>query len=153
MTDINLDPHLHTRIRRFCEIGDTFAAEGKYPQAIEAYQYAWNLLPAPKTRWEAATWLLAAIGDGFCTATTPVPAPNSARYCPVRARPPTPSSACASARPCLSWAMQLPPPKNCNWPANWRAMASLPTKIPNTLPRSTKETPCAKSSSTPKPPA
>ena len=65
MTDINLDPHLHTRIRRFCEIGDTFAAEGKYPQAIEAYQYAWNLLPAPKTRWEAATWLLAAIGDAW----------------------------------------------------------------------------------------
>ena len=65
MTDIALDPHLHTRINRFCEIGDTFAAQGEYPQAIEAYQYAWNLLPEPKTRWEAATWILAAIGDAW----------------------------------------------------------------------------------------
>ena len=65
MTDITLDPHLHTRINRFCEIGDTLAAQGEYPQAIEAYQYAWNLLPEPKTRWEAATWILAAVGDAW----------------------------------------------------------------------------------------
>jgi len=65
MTNIALDPHLHIRINRFCEIGDTFAAQGEYPQAIEAYQYAWNLLPEPKTRWEAATWILAAVGDAW----------------------------------------------------------------------------------------
>ena len=65
MTDITLDPYLHTRINRFCEIGDTFAAQGEYPQAIEAYQYAWNLLPEPKIRWEAAIWILAAIGDAW----------------------------------------------------------------------------------------
>ena len=52
-----LDPHLHTRINRFCEIGDTLAAEGKYNDAVAAYQYAWNLLPAPKENWEAATWI------------------------------------------------------------------------------------------------
>ena len=40
-----LDPHLHTRINRFCEIGDTLAAEGKYNDAVAAYQYAWNLPP------------------------------------------------------------------------------------------------------------
>lgn len=65
MTDIMLDPKLHARISRFCEIGDTFAAQGGYQQAIEAYQYAWNLLPEPKTRWEAATWLLSSIGDAW----------------------------------------------------------------------------------------
>ena len=65
MTNIALDPHLHIRINRFCEIGDTFAAQGEYPQAIEAYQYAWNRRPEPKTRWEAATWILAAVGDAW----------------------------------------------------------------------------------------
>ena len=58
-----LDSHLHIRISRFCEIGDTFAAQGEYPQAIEAYQYAWNLLPDPKENWKAATWIQVAIGD------------------------------------------------------------------------------------------
>lgn len=63
MTHTELDPHLHTRINRFCEIGDTLAEDGKYSDAVAAYQYAWNLLPDPKEDWEAATWILVAIGD------------------------------------------------------------------------------------------
>lgn len=63
MTHTELDPHLHTRINRFCEIGDTLAEEGKYSYAVASYQYAWNLLPDPKENWEAATWILVAIGD------------------------------------------------------------------------------------------
>ena len=63
MTPIELDPHLYTRINRFCEIGDTLAEEGKYNDAIASYQYAWDLLPDPKEQWEAATWILVAIGD------------------------------------------------------------------------------------------
>ena len=63
MTPIELDPHLYTRINRFCEIGDTLAEEGKYSDAVASYQYAWNLLPDPKENWEAATWILVAIGD------------------------------------------------------------------------------------------
>jgi hypothetical protein len=50
-----LDSHLHTRISRFCEIGDTLAEDGKYSDAVVSYQYAWNLLPDPKENWEAAT--------------------------------------------------------------------------------------------------
>ena len=38
MTPIELDPHLYTRINRFCEIGDTLAEEGKYNDAIASYQ-------------------------------------------------------------------------------------------------------------------
>ena len=52
-----LDSHLHTRISRFCEIGDTLAEDGKYSDAVVSYQYAWNLLPDPKENWEAATWI------------------------------------------------------------------------------------------------
>ena len=63
MTHTELDPHLHTRINRFCEIGDTLAAEGKYSDAVASYQYAWNLLPDPKENSEAATWIQTAIGD------------------------------------------------------------------------------------------
>ena len=63
MTPIELDPHLYTRINRVCEIGDTLAEEGKYNDAIASYQYAWDLLPDPKEQWEAATWILVAIGD------------------------------------------------------------------------------------------
>ena len=63
MTHTELDSHLHTRINRFCEIGDTLAEEGKYSDAVASYQYAWNLLPDPKEDWAAATWILVAIGD------------------------------------------------------------------------------------------
>jgi hypothetical protein len=52
-----LAPHLHTRINRFCEIGDALAEDGKYSDAVVSYQYAWNLLPDPKENWEAATWI------------------------------------------------------------------------------------------------
>ena len=57
MTHTELDPHLHTRINRFCEIGDALAEDGKYSDAVVSYQYAWNLLPDPKEHWEAATWI------------------------------------------------------------------------------------------------
>jgi hypothetical protein len=30
---------------------------------LKKYQAAWDLLPEPKTKWEAATWILAARGD------------------------------------------------------------------------------------------
>ena len=60
-----LDSHLHIRISRFCEIGDTLAEEGKYSDAVASYQYAWNLLPDPKENWEAATWIQTAIGDAY----------------------------------------------------------------------------------------
>ena len=54
-----LDSHLHIRISRFCEIGDTLAEDGKYNDAVASYQYAWNLLPDPKENWKAATWIQA----------------------------------------------------------------------------------------------
>ncbi|MDO4775995.1 MAG: tetratricopeptide repeat protein [Cardiobacteriaceae bacterium] len=58
-----LDSTLHARISRFCELGDNFVERNDYGQALELYQYAWNLLPEPKNQWQAATWILTAMGD------------------------------------------------------------------------------------------
>lgn len=43
--------------------GDDLADNGRYREAVEKYLQAFELLPEPKTDWEACTWLLAAIGD------------------------------------------------------------------------------------------
>ena len=54
---------VHGRIQTHCERGDALAEGEDYPAALEEYWAGWDLLPEPKTDWESATWLLAAIGD------------------------------------------------------------------------------------------
>jgi len=54
---------LHAKIQSFCEKGDALAEDGSYAAALEQYWAAWDLLPEPKTDWEAATWILTAIGE------------------------------------------------------------------------------------------
>ena len=51
------------RIQALCEKGDAFAENEKYADALQKYWEAWDLLPQPQTDWEAATWILGAIGD------------------------------------------------------------------------------------------
>jgi tetratricopeptide (TPR) repeat protein len=58
-----LSDDLHTEIQKLCSVGDALANDGKYSDAIPTYWTAWDLLPEPKFEWEAATWVLAAIGD------------------------------------------------------------------------------------------
>jgi tetratricopeptide (TPR) repeat protein len=50
-------------IERFCAEGDTSASAGRFEEAVERYNEAWSLVPEPKNRWNASTWILAAIGD------------------------------------------------------------------------------------------
>ncbi len=40
-----------------------FADSADFPRALEKYWAAWDLLPEPQFDRDAATWLLAAIGD------------------------------------------------------------------------------------------
>lgn len=61
MTELPDDTH--KRILKLSADGDALAESGRYPDALEIYWTAWDLLPEPQTDWEAATWLLAAIGD------------------------------------------------------------------------------------------
>ncbi len=58
-----LPPSLHESIQKLSEKGDLLAERGRHQEAIAEYRRAWDLVPEPKTDWEAATWILAAIGD------------------------------------------------------------------------------------------
>jgi len=54
---------VHREIKRLCAVGDEHAGRQAYSEALANYWAAWDLLPEPKTKWEAATWVLVAIGD------------------------------------------------------------------------------------------
>ena len=51
------------KIEALSVAGDNLSDEGAYESALLKYREAFDLLPDPKTEWEAGTWLLAAIGD------------------------------------------------------------------------------------------
>jgi tetratricopeptide (TPR) repeat protein len=59
----DLSAPLQAEIDRLCEQGDAAADGGLFPDALAAYWSAWDLLPEPKLACEAATWILAAVGD------------------------------------------------------------------------------------------
>lgn len=54
---------IHEQIKALCSEGDSIAEKGDYPGALRKYWEAWDLLPEPQKEWEAATWILTAIGD------------------------------------------------------------------------------------------
>lgn len=58
-----LPASVHEEIKRLCAAGDERAEQRAYADALTSYWAAWDLLPEPKTEWEAATWILVAIGD------------------------------------------------------------------------------------------
>lgn len=58
-----LPNEIYERIQTLCKLGDEFADEDEFRRALEQYQAAWDLLPEPRTQWEAATWILSAMGD------------------------------------------------------------------------------------------
>jgi tetratricopeptide (TPR) repeat protein len=58
-----LSDEVHDQIQQLCQAGDALAEAGQFPAALEKYWAAWDLLPEPQTDWNAATWILAAIGD------------------------------------------------------------------------------------------
>src|SRR5688572_10726504 len=63
-----LDDELHERIKQLCAHGDAAAERSEFGMAIKQYEAAWDLLPEPRTQWDAATWILAAIGDAhYCS--------------------------------------------------------------------------------------
>lgn len=50
-------------INSLCAAGDALADKAEYSAALAKYWEAWDLLPEPKTNFEAAASILAAIGD------------------------------------------------------------------------------------------
>jgi tetratricopeptide (TPR) repeat protein len=59
----DLDNRLHSKIVTLCKEGDEFAAKQQYRESLNSYATAWDLLPEPKLKWEAAMWIQTAIGD------------------------------------------------------------------------------------------
>jgi tetratricopeptide (TPR) repeat protein len=62
-TMAELPDTLYQKIKVLCERGDGFAEREEFSAALEKYWSARDLLPEPKKDWDAATWILAAIGD------------------------------------------------------------------------------------------
>lgn len=60
---MDLPDQLHAQIVALCSKGDEAADRGEFPIALDNYWAAWDLLPDKKHDWEAATWILTAIGD------------------------------------------------------------------------------------------
>jgi tetratricopeptide (TPR) repeat protein len=63
MRQRELPAEVYADIVQLCERGDGLADNERYSEALATYWRAWDMLPEPKTEWEAATWILAAIGD------------------------------------------------------------------------------------------
>lgn len=59
----DVSEQLQAEIDRLCAQGDADADRARFPDALGAYWAAWDLLPEPKLECEAATWILAAVGD------------------------------------------------------------------------------------------
>lgn len=62
---MELDNKVHQQITHLCASGDALAEKQEFEKAILEYEKAWALIPDPKTDWETAAWVLAAIGDAF----------------------------------------------------------------------------------------
>ena len=58
-----LSDELYAKIQELSAQGDQHAEKRQLPEALRSYWAAWDLIPEPKTNWEATTWVLAAIGD------------------------------------------------------------------------------------------
>lgn len=52
-------------VDNLCREGDRFAGIDQFDDAIEKYQAAWDLLPAPQNQWPAATWILVSVADAY----------------------------------------------------------------------------------------
>jgi tetratricopeptide (TPR) repeat protein len=54
---------VQAEIDQLCAQGDAHVDQQHYADALALYWSAWDLLPEPKLAHDAATWILAAVGD------------------------------------------------------------------------------------------
>jgi tetratricopeptide (TPR) repeat protein len=60
---LELDDAIYEQIKCLCAAGDEFSDQQRHDEALVEYNKAWQLVPEPKSEWEASTWILTAIGD------------------------------------------------------------------------------------------
>jgi tetratricopeptide (TPR) repeat protein len=63
MSSRELDDDTHARITSLSERGNALAESGDLDAALQAYRQALDLVPAPLHEWDAANWILGALGD------------------------------------------------------------------------------------------
>lgn len=60
---MEINNELYDEIEKLSELGNQEADSDNYENALEYFNRAYDLLPAPKEEWEAYIWLCASIGD------------------------------------------------------------------------------------------
>jgi len=60
-----LEENIYQEILKFSKKAENLFEKREYKQAIVLYNKALEIVPIPKTKWEASTWLYAGIGDSF----------------------------------------------------------------------------------------
>ena len=60
-----LEDDIYDQITDLSAVGEDHFENGDFKTAITYYQKALELVPLPKTNWEASTWLYTAIGDCY----------------------------------------------------------------------------------------
>jgi tetratricopeptide (TPR) repeat protein len=58
-----LPDHIFEEVTRLSELGNALAAEGDLDGAALRFREAWMALSEPRLAWQAALWVLGAIGD------------------------------------------------------------------------------------------
>jgi len=62
---VELNDRVYKEITKLSAKGDKLAEKERFEEALKLYITALEKLPVPIYDWEAATWLLAAIGDMY----------------------------------------------------------------------------------------
>lgn len=62
---MELNDNLYDQITFLSEKGNEYADEEKFQEALVRFSEALDLIPSPKTDWEASLWLYASIGDMY----------------------------------------------------------------------------------------
>lgn len=65
MTAKILKDEIYEQVELISEEGNDFADDEEYAAAAEKFKEALELVPDPKTDWEAATWLYSSIGNMY----------------------------------------------------------------------------------------
>jgi len=61
----DLPDEIHIKIEKCSEEGNAYFESKQFNEALKAYETALQLIPDPKTDWEASTWLYTSIGDVY----------------------------------------------------------------------------------------
>lgn len=62
---MEMDRGTFYRIQNHCDDGNMMLEGDDCEGALVAFNQAWQLVPEPRERWEASTWILASIGDAY----------------------------------------------------------------------------------------